>query len=60
MVYGRLLEGKRDTPTHRVHLIVRWDVWQPVEAKVMDFDLHLKAVQLCSVWQSGFTALGIG
>ena len=41
--WGRLcwvILGKQGTPACLVHLIVHWDLWEPVRAKTIGDDLH--------------------
>ena len=37
--------GERGTPARQIHLIVCWDVWEPVEAKTIGDDSRFLVVR---------------
>ena len=48
---GGLLWGERETPARQIHLIVRWNAWELVRAKMGD-DSHFVVVYPV-IWVGG-------
>ena len=46
--------------TYWFHLIGRWDVWEPIRAKTIGFNLLFEVGIPCSVWHSTLETLGMG
>ena len=40
--------------------MIQYDVWEPIEEKMIGFNLYLEVVQPCSVWHIAHTALEWG